>query len=151
MLIKTTRFGEVEVPEEQVMEFPIGLPGFAEEKFFVFVEFGQNSPFYFMQSTVSPDLTFIVANPRVFFPDYELHVSADALDFMEAEKEEDMAIYAILSVPDDFRLTTANLLAPILINTKLKRGLQSIPPQSPYGTRHPIFPAKPQEKMAEAR
>lgn len=139
MLVKTTRFGEIEVKEEHVIGFPLGLPGFEGEKRFILIETEEGSPFFFLQSTQTPDLAFIVANPRTFFSDYELHISAETLALLEVEQEEEMSIFVMLSVPEDFRQTTANLLAPILINLKLNRGVQSIPQQSPYLTRHYIF------------
>ncbi|MGE5398724.1 MAG: flagellar assembly protein FliW [Chitinophagales bacterium] len=150
MKVKTSRFGEIEVKEEQIVGFPLGLPGFTEEKGFIFIESEPGSPFCFMQSAQKPDLVFVVTNPRVFFPDYELHVSSDALAFLEVEKEEDMLVYVILSIPEDFHRTTANLLAPVLISIKHNRGIQAIPPQSPYLTNHLIFP-QDGKKQAQAR
>ena len=53
MQIKSTRFGEFEVPEDLVVQFPEGLPGFEDQKQFAFLPYTveeDNSPFAYMQS-----------------------------------------------------------------------------------------------------
>lgn len=142
MQVKTARFGDIEVPEEQIAKFPLGLPGFNKEEGFILLQLESNSPFFFLQSVTTPDLAFMVTEPRIFFPDYELHISADALALLDTDKEEDLEIYVMLSVPADFRFTTANLLAPVVMNRNTRVAIQSIPPQSPYSTRHPLFPKR---------
>ena len=38
MQIKSTRFGEFEVSEELIVQFPEGLPGFEDQKQFAFLK-----------------------------------------------------------------------------------------------------------------
>ncbi|MGE5373250.1 MAG: flagellar assembly protein FliW [Solirubrobacterales bacterium] len=142
MQISTVRFGDIEVKEEQIARFPLGIPGFDQEKGFILIQLEPTSPFYFMQSTITASLAFMVTNPRIFFPDYELHISSDVLAFLGTEKEEDLDVYVLLSIPEDFHATTANLLAPIVINRTANVAVQSIPPQSPYSTKQPLFPKR---------
>ncbi|MFZ3371710.1 MAG: flagellar assembly protein FliW, partial [Desulfitobacteriaceae bacterium] len=61
MKIESTRFGELEVAEEQLINFPHGIPGFPDEKTFVYLLHGTESPFSFLQSTTEANLTFLLA------------------------------------------------------------------------------------------
>jgi flagellar assembly factor FliW len=54
----------------------------------------------------------------------------------------------VLTIPEDFRHTTANLLAPIIINSENLQAMQYIAMKSSYTTRHPIF--KLENKAAAA-
>lgn len=45
MNIKTTRFGEIEVPEECIIAFVDGLPGFADETKFALFPYEPESAF----------------------------------------------------------------------------------------------------------
>jgi flagellar assembly factor FliW len=57
------------------------------------------------------------------------------------EDASDVAVFTILTIPDNFREATANLLAPVVINIRTNLGLQYIPRISDYTTKHSIFPA----------
>ena len=71
MQIESTRFGTIEVREEQVIHFPHGIPGFLNEKAFVHLPYEEGSPFSFLQSTTDPNLSFLLVDPFVFIKDYE--------------------------------------------------------------------------------
>lgn len=47
MKIESTRFGELEVAEEQIINFPHGIPGFPDEKTFAYILQDDESPFLF--------------------------------------------------------------------------------------------------------
>ena len=48
-------------------------------------------------------------------------------------------VLALLSLHDEF-VATANLMAPIVMNLKTRRGLQAIRRDSMYSHQHPIAP-----------
>ena len=60
MNIKTTRFGEVEINDEKIIDFEQGIPGFEEETKFVIIPYDEKSPFLFMQSVKQEDLAFLI-------------------------------------------------------------------------------------------
>ena len=70
MKIKSTRFGELDVAENDVIHFSQGLPGFPEEYHFALLPQGEESPFFFLQSTQDPNLTFLLVDPFAFFAEY---------------------------------------------------------------------------------
>ncbi|MEN6351307.1 MAG: flagellar assembly protein FliW [Syntrophomonas sp.] len=141
MKIKSTLLGELEFEEKDLVDFPLGIPAFEDEKSFLVIAMEEGVPFYYLHSTRDPNLCMVMANPFVFFPDYSFEIGDEQLKQLECEdKREDLAIYVLLTIAEDFRQSTANLLAPITINSKKRKGLQFIAVNSDYKTKHPIFP-----------
>jgi flagellar assembly factor FliW len=86
-----------------------------------------------------------MTDPFVFFPEYQIDLPEEQLKKVETkEDEKNLSVYTIMTVPEDFRQATANLLAPIIINTSRKKGLQFIPAKSDYKTKHLLFEARAQ-------
>lgn len=144
MQIKSTRFGEFEVPEELVVQFPEGLPGFEDQKKFAFLPYTvdeDNSPFAYMQSVEDPDLTLLLADPFLFFKHYSLDLNdEDAAQLGLSDSEETAGVYGVVAVPEKIDQMTVNLLAPIVVNWKEQKGMQIILNRSPYSTKHRLFP-----------
>ena len=151
MKIKTSLLGEVEFTEKDIFYFPEGIPAFKEEKKFLIIAMGDGVPFYYMQSATNPDLCLVMAEPFMFFPDYSIEVGDEELARLNCDnKREDLLVYVILTVPEDFKESTANLLAPIIVNQEKKRGIQFVAVNSKYKTKHPIFPREQAEIAATA-
>ena len=144
MQIKSTRFGEFEVSEELVVQFPEGLPGFEDQKQFAFLPYTvdeDNSPFAYMQSVQDPDLTLLLADPFLFFKHYSLDLNdEDAAQLGLTDAEETAGVYGVVAVPEKIDQMTVNLVAPIVVNWKEQKGMQIILDRSPYSTKHRLFP-----------
>ncbi|MCT8140149.1 flagellar assembly protein FliW [Anaerobacillus sp. CMMVII] len=140
MIIKTKYLGEVEINEESIIKFENGIPSFLDEKQFVLLPFGQETPLYILQSVITPELGFVCVSPFQFFPDYQVKLSDSNLEALVIEKEEDVALYVILTVQDPFTDTTANLQGPIVINTKKQKAKQILLSETNYRTKHLLMP-----------
>ncbi|PAQ12987.1 flagellar assembly protein FliW [Bacillaceae bacterium SAOS 7] len=141
MIIETKYHGQVKVEEEKIWTFTQGIPGFLEENQFTLLAFPDNDVFFILQSMNTPNLGFVVANPFAFFPDYEFQLDEATIETLQLKKAEEADIYTILTVQDPFEKTTANLQAPIVVNTENNAAKQTILNDSRYETRHAIFPA----------
>ena len=147
MEINTTRFGNIEVEQEKVIFFPEGIPGFEESKRYIFLpEERVKLPgekleiFHWLQSISDPAVAFLVINPYLFFSDYEIDLPDEDVQVLNLQGSEEVAIFAIVTIPgDDTAKITANLLAPIVINTRLKQAKQVILSRSSYSARHLLF------------
>ncbi|WP_078555826.1 flagellar assembly protein FliW [Bacillus alkalicellulosilyticus] len=139
MKINTKFLGEVEIIKEEIITFDKGLPAFEEEKEFVIIRFGQDTPFLTLQSINNAEVGFIIANPFDFFSDYQVKVPDSVIEQLEIENEMDVSSYVLLTVKDPFKQTTANLQGPIIINTKQNKGKQIVLVDSSYETRHLLF------------
>lgn len=140
MLVKSTRFGDLDVVEANVIKFPNGLPGFHEEKGFVFLPYQENSPFAFLQSISEANLSFLVVDPFVFYNDYEFKMCDDLAQELGLSTENSPQVFNIVTVPDNAEKMTANLLAPLIINMQDKLGVQIVLEKSSYTTKHLLFP-----------
>ena len=140
MEIQTKYLGTIEVEDKQIIRFPQGLPAFEDQQQFVFLPFDEDGTFFYMQSLQNEQLCLIVCNPFQFFPDYQIDLGEQECKLLEVNGPDDVALMAILTIPEDFRHTTANLLAPVVVNTRTNLGLQFIPTDSDYTTKESIFP-----------
>ena len=150
--ITTTRFGEIEEDESKIVHFAAGLPAFEDEHEFIIIPYDEESPYVFLQSAVTPDLAFLMAIPFIFFPDYEFRLEDDVLESLALERQEDLLLYTLLTIPGkDIREMTANPLAPIVINSRTNEGRQIVLDKSSYRTKHKLFSKKTEDKEASER
>ncbi|QOR66252.1 flagellar assembly protein FliW [Cytobacillus suaedae] len=136
MKIETKYHGEVEINENDIISFESGIPGFLEEKKFTVLLFSEESPLYILQSLMTPQLAFVCANPFSFFKEYEFDLSDSIVEKLDIESEEDIIVLVILTVHEEFQKSTANLQAPIVINTKKQIGKQIVISDSQFTTKH---------------
>lgn len=139
MKIQSTRFGEIEICNDNIILFPSGLPGFPEEKRFALLLDADN-PFAFFQSITTPHLTFIIVEPFTFFKDYTFELSDEFVQDLRLSNENPPYIYNIVTIRSGIESATANLLAPIIINWQTKKAQQLILEKTNYTTRHKLFP-----------
>ncbi len=126
--IDSKDFGKIKVTEKQRVRFPLGLFGFEDCKEFYIIEYDEI--FKCLQSSERKEVAFIIINPYYFKKDYVLDIPDEDLKDLEFGPEEIMKyldIYVIVTIPSvSPNNITANLLGPLVINTKTQRGLQSL-------------------------
>lgn len=141
MNIQTKYHGERIIEKDHIWHFATGIPGFKDENQFIIIQLEENSVFYVLQSIKTSSLGFIIVNPFIYFKDYDFQLEENVLEQLEIEKEEDVQVYTILTVKDPFQQTTANLQAPIIVNSKNNQAKQVILNNTNYQTRHLLFPS----------
>lgn len=139
MLIQSTRFGQIEVDDSEIIHFPHALPGFPEEKKFALLPYLSDSPFAFLQSLNEPNLTFVVVEPFAFFKDYSFSLDDTVAAELGLSNDNPPKILNIVRIPENMEEITANLQAPIIINCKTRSAIQLILEKSPYAVRHRLF------------
>ena len=148
MQIATTRFGALEIQEEQIIHMPSGIIGFPDQRKYVLLEQKKGSPFMWLQSVDNGALAFVLIDPLLFKPDYKVEIGpADAEDLElknGGNAAQIMAIVNILTRGEDGKPTaiTANLLGPIVINSEKRLAKQVVLYDGQYSHRHPIPLAK---------
>jgi len=133
--VATTRFGEIEVPPESVVEFPHGIVGFDSRRFTLIAR-SENPVFLWLQSLDEPDLALPVTNPWLFFPDFELVVGDPELERLGIDRS-DLDVYVVVQAGPKLEDFKANLLAPIVIEGG--RGWQVINESDSARLRAPLF------------
>ena len=140
MIIKTTRFGELEVPEECIIFFEGGLPGFPDETKYALFPYEQDSPFSILQSVINPDLTFLLADPYRFFNDYAFELDDQMAKEWGFSADNPPQVLTVATMKDTLEQMTVNLLAPIVINWKTRTGAQIIIESKYYSVHQLLFP-----------
>ena len=141
MQIQSTRFGEMDIPEQHILHFGQGIPGFPEENVFAFLPYGDESPFAFLQSASDPDLTFLVVEPFAVLPDYSFELSDEEAAELGLSPENPPQVYGIVSLKEVLATSTVNLLAPVIVNWVNRQAKQIILEKSIYTTKQLLFPA----------
>ena len=136
---QTTRFGEIEVEDKDIVKVPEGLIGFPELTQFVILDHGKDSPFKWFQSTDNGAMAFIVVSPLTFRPDYTVEVSEDEISNLELETPDSAVISVIVTIPSDPKKMSANLKAPLIFNLDNRTGKQIIVKDAQYHTKHFIM------------
>jgi flagellar assembly factor FliW len=104
------------------------LPGFPELTRFVLVRLGDadEATMYELRSIEQPEVRFLVAVPTAFFPDYSFELDEAACAELGLTEPEEALVLALLTIGDDAASTTANLLAPVVINARTRTAAQVI-------------------------
>ena len=150
--VDTMRFGTIEVEEEKVVHFAQGIPAFEDEHDFVIIPYDEESPFVFLQSLQTPDLAFLMTVPYLFFKDYEFEIDDETVTKLALKSPDDVLVYVLLTIPrGSIKDMTANLMAPVVINTKTLAAKQLVLEKSRYTTKHRLFDENGAAAGKEAR
>jgi len=139
LTVKTTNFGEIEVPAENIIHFGEGIPGFPRIRRFAILQFDHLKPFQYLQSLDDPPIALLVVNPFLLHPAYEFELGDADMGDLKTDKPEEVSVFAVATIPENPSEATLNLMAPILINLKNRCGKQVILLDSHYAVRHPLF------------
>jgi flagellar assembly factor FliW len=129
-VIRTKYFGELPLEENARIEFPWGLPGFEQCRWFVAIRVPRTDPLVFLQSLEDFELCFVTLAARSAHPGYRLRLSDDDLRRLDLPVSRQPRIgrevqcLAVLAVRESG--TTANLLAPVVINPHSMKAMQAV-------------------------
>jgi len=137
----TSRLGEIEIREEDVLIFTHGIPGFDEYSRYVIVSPEEIAPFRYLQSLENEGLSFIITDPFAFHASYEFDLPEDVTELLNIKGEDEVAIWSLVSVRDNLQEATMNLLAPIVVNKSANLAKQVILHDTSYMIRHKLFSA----------
>ena len=136
MKFVTTRFGEIEFKETEVILFPKGVLGFSQLTRYVVLKREEFAPFKWLQSIEDSNVAFVIMDPQKFFPNFKLEINEIELEELNYTNSGDLVTYVIVTVPQDVSLASADLLGPLVINSKKRLAKQAVMPNSPYTTKH---------------
>jgi len=149
MRIHTINFGDIEVPGDKIINFKEGVPGFPQIHRFATLEFEDLKPFQYLQALDDPPIALLIINPFVVDSGYKFQLSNSDMEDIQTTNPEDVAVYAVATIPDNAEQATINLMAPIVINVKRRCGKQVILHESGYSVKHPLFKATESEGQSE--
>ncbi len=124
MRIETERFGSLEIDERELFLFPQGLIGLETLRQWALLPDPENGSVAWLQSASRGDRALAVISPRVFVPDYRIHVSSRSLECLQLRS--DHRTFVLTTVAGSVGQLTTNLRAPIIINLDRRLGCQVV-------------------------
>lgn len=141
MEVPTKRFGIVNVDESKILHFPDGLIGFPDYREYIVLDLDKGGFLKWLQSVDEASLGFVILDPRVPFADYDPVFAPGDLGCLEASNIDELVLLSVVTVPEDVKQMTANLLAPLVVNPAKRLGKQVIISDPKYTTKHQVFVA----------
>jgi flagellar assembly factor FliW len=132
-----TRFGEVTYDPDKVVHFPEGLIGFERLRDFIVMPNKNDDVLLCFQNVEEPHVAFLLINPSLFFPDYQVDVSRKVREKLGIELDDPCFILTTITFHQD-QTVTLNLLAPVIYAPKTDRAIQIVLEGSGYLTKTPL-------------
>lgn len=152
--LQSTRFGDLELPDDDTIVFADGLVGLPGSRYALLQPGGADEAFAWLQSLDDPQLALPVARPGRFFPDYA--VVLDPADLAggsgasagvpgeatsAAPDPATAEVWVIVRAAERLEDFVANLRAPLLLAGG--HGWQVINRAPDAALRAPLLPAAP--------
>jgi len=137
MMVQTSRFGQVDVDDDRVIEFPKGLLGFAQYKKYVLIQPSDDGYFFWLQSVDTPELAFVVTDPSLFVQGYQVPLKADQMNELGIDREDEAQVFVIVNKRGS--VLTGNLQGPLVVNSNRKVGEQLVLADRRFNTRVPLL------------
>jgi len=100
------------------------MPGFPAHRQFALVRLNEQGLLYAFTSIEDPSLRFLVAPPEPFFPDYAPEIDDEVFAALNTKDPDRLLLMVVITAGVDE--TTANLLAPIVVDRDTRRAMQVI-------------------------
>lgn len=146
MIIKTTRFGNIQIEESDVITFSEGILGFADLSKFVILDDPNDDIFAWLQSCEAGAIAFPVLEPELFTQNFKINLSKTDLESLKMADVKKARFFSIVTIPDDPTQMTANLKAPVVINLEQRVARQCVLQDNNLAIREPLF-AKLQQRV----
>jgi flagellar assembly factor FliW len=145
--LQSSRFGELQIPAEAVIDFPAGLIGLGGRRFALLAR-SEESAFVWLHSMDDPDLAVPVTNPWRFFEAFEVELADDDVQRIGITSSEDASVYVTVRSAAALEDFCANLRAPILIVGNAGHQVINQAPVAPV--RAPLFAGLQEEPSRAA-
>lgn len=127
MKIATTRFGQLEVPDESLITLNAGMVGFPRDTVYAWIPHRDSADIAWLQSVQNPGVAFPLLNAARIgadYPDVNLEAIAEQAG-LSYESISDLALMVVLSAAAG-EAPTVNLMAPVVINASTRMGAQVV-------------------------
>ncbi|WDI39814.1 flagellar assembly protein FliW [Bremerella sp. P1] len=124
MEFTTTRFGQLDIRQDEIITFPNGMIGFDDHTKWAILADESNESVGWLQSLEDPGLAFAVVSPRRYIPSYKVRISPEQASSLQIDAGMETFVLVVVSREDS--LVTVNLRAPLLVNLSLQIGRQVI-------------------------
>lgn len=120
----TVRFGELDYQQQDVIHLPDGLVGMPRLRNWLLLEMGDDIPMRWLQSLDRADFGVPVSHAWLFQDNYEFDLPTSACRRLRNEDPGALTVLVITTIHPGGVLVTGNLMAPLVIDTDTRLGLQ---------------------------
>lgn len=138
-VVKTGRFGELTIQDDEVITIPQGILGFPEYSRYCLVDAADDTLIVWLQSLDNPDVAFPLLEPKIFKPEYTVRLSGSELRELKLDNINQSAVFSILTIPEDVTQMSANIKAPLVINLKEQIAKQVVLQENEYVIKQLMF------------
>jgi flagellar assembly factor FliW len=143
---ESVRFGKVEISQEDVIEFPLGLIGLGGSRY-VLLDRNPGSGFLWLHSLDDPALALPVVKPHRFFASFSLELAAEDRERTGIEDLSGAELYVTVRATPHPLDITANLRAPLVVIDGRGYQVLNAAPESPL--QAPLFVLAAEEPSAQ--
>jgi len=136
LTFESIRFGSVEIPSEDVIEFPFGLIGL-EGLRYALIDRNPGTGFLWLHSVDDPALALPVVSPHEFFSEFELEIAPEDRERTGLQDADGAQLYVTVRASPNLLDITANLRAPLVVHEG--RGYQVINLREDAPLQAPLF------------
>ena len=111
---QSIRFGAVEIPAEDVIEFPFGLIGLGGLRY-ALIDRNPGTGFLWLHAVDDPALALPVVSPHQFFSGFTLEIAPEDRERTGIEDTTSAKLYVTVRATPNPLDITANLRAPLVI------------------------------------
>lgn len=145
--LTSTRFGKLEVEDDDVINFPVGIPGFEDKHQWVLVGEEDNAIMW-LHSADDGALALPVTTPEAVKSDYSAKIPRESLEQIGESDMKNVVLLIVVAIPPGRPWDmTANLRAPILVNMGSRTATQAIALNEDYDFRHMVLDDRTRENM----
>jgi len=145
MLVETSRFGRLEVEEEEVLHVSGDLIGLEGLDYFVLVDEPSTRPFRWLQAVEHPWIALPILSTEDLIFEYDLEIPYEDLLEVGLQSTDDSEIYIVASIPQVILHSHVNLRAPIIMNPRRNLLRQVDLVDSGFPTKLYFFDVHPDE------
>lgn len=110
--------------ELPVIDMAVPMPGFPAHRRFCLIRLHDEGLLYAFTSVDDPSLRFLVAPPEPFFPDYAPEIENEVFAALNTKDADRLLVMVVITA--GVNETTANLLAPIIVDRDTMRAMQVV-------------------------
>ena len=142
MVAETKFFGTIDIEDDKIIHFPMGIIGFENLKNFALIfdsEREERSKISWLQSMEEPMMVLPVINPIDIMEDYSPVIEDELVKIIGDPADADILIFVSMSIPSDITKMTVNLKAPFIINTVDRKAMQVIVENQDYPVKYEVY------------
>ena len=132
------RFGSFTYAQDDVLEFPWGIPGFPQLRRWLALTLPTQANFVWLQSLDDTAVAIPTCDPWMVFEAYAPKLPSYAVAALEISGPSDFTTLCVVVAADGGSEMSMNLLAPIVVNLKSRRARQVMLENSGYSVKEPM-------------